>query len=134
MITKFLLFEQKLFEYHEENMNRLLDKINKSGKNSLTQYELDLLRDEGEVTYQKHFESGHIIFDVDSTKYLGDTIQVIGTVSYFGKKYHGYFELSKEGGNDPMSLLHHFDNFEPRDDDWYNLDDLIQELESVYAN
>jgi hypothetical protein len=128
MITKF-----KLFEYNEDVMNNLLDKINKYGKDSLSPYELELFKNEGEP--QKHFESGDIIFDLDKFEDVGeDTIKLYGTISYHGDKHNGYFELSKEGGDDPMSLLHHFGEFEPNDDDWYLLDDLIQELEFVYTN
>ena len=127
MITKF-----KLFEYHEETMNRLLDKINKSGEDSLDLYEIELLKNNGDN--QTRFESGNIIFNVDNTIDYGDTIKINGIILYQGKKYNGGFELSKIGGNDPMSLLGDFEDFEPDDDDWYNLDDLIQELESVYTN
>jgi hypothetical protein len=126
MITTF-----KIFEYHEENLNKILDKINKTGKDTLNQEELDLLENEGDI--QTHFESGDIIFDVKNTNDYGDTIKINGVILYHGKKYDGYFELSKEG-NDPMSLLHHFGEFEPNDDDWYNLDDLIQDLENIYIS
>jgi len=130
--NKKIITNFKLYEFKEIILNKILDKINKSGFSSLTPEERELLKNDGEN--KKHFESGDIIFDIDNTVYFSDIIWINGTIKYHGNKFNGKFELSKEGGNDPISLLSYFDGFEPDDDDWYNLDDLIEELEYVYLN
>lgn len=143
MITKF-----KMFEYHEENINKILDKINKHGKDSLTDFEKEILQNQGDIKIQKYYEKGHFEFDYDSTKNEDKKIIVNGTLKYKGKEYHGCFtypqEIEHESSIDDKfysasyGFWKFFDErnleFEPDDDDFYDLDDLMQEVEANFVN
>lgn len=119
----------KIFEYNEIEVNSILDKINKDGINSLTHIEKETLRNNGEIPRQTHFENGEMIFDIELSESLNDSEVIHGVLTYNNTKYKGYFQIYKNG-----QYSCEFDNFEPEDDDWYNLDDLIEELESVFIN
>ena len=127
MITKF-----KLFEDNEDNINYLLDKINKDGKDSLTQYELDQLKNKGDIPYPEIFTSGDIKFELDSQEDHVDVIVVKGTLIYNDNKYDGSFVYTR---NDVLNYWEFYDTnnkeFEPEPDDFYQMDSLMQQIEDV---
>jgi hypothetical protein len=117
----------KIFEYNKIEVDRILDKINKDGLDSLSDIEKQTLQNNGEIPTQKHFESGDIIFDLNFLESFDDSEVIHGTLTYNNKKYDGYFQIYKSG-----QYLYDFENFEPDDDDWYGLDDLIEEIETIF--
>lgn len=128
MITKF-----KIFEYNEDNINYLLDKINKQGKNSLTPYELDQLNNNGETPYPEVFESGNIKFKLDSEEDHGDVIVVKGILIYNDNEYYGSFvyPIDQNELNGWQFFDDSDDEFEPESDDFYQMDSLMQQIEDV---
>lgn len=137
----------KLFEYHEENINKILDKINKHGKDSLSDFEKKVLQNQGDIQVQTHFENGNFEFDYEGTETTKESIIVNGTLKYLGDEFHGNFEfpIEIEHESSPDDKFHNSSygqwNFydsnhreiEPEDDDFYSLDDLMQEVESVFS-
>ena len=143
MITEF-----KIFEDNEETINRILDKMNKSGKDSLTSHELELLQNKGDSAYQEHFEKGDFEFEYIETEEYEDKIVVKGTLTYNGKEYGGSFTFPKtvvheQSPDDKFfsqsnGFWTFYDDknleFEPEEDDFYDLDDLMQEVGMVYTD
>ena len=130
MITKF-----KLFETNEEEINNLLDKMSKMGKNSLSEYELAVLKNKGDVPFQDHFEHGNFEFIYDETEDYGDEVVVKGTLKYNGEEYGGSFNYNKET---EQNFWQFYDQdgieFEPESDDFYTLDSLMQDVEASFVN
>lgn len=130
MITKF-----KIFETNEEEINNLLDKMSKMGKDSLSEYELAVLKNKGDVPFQDHFEHGNFEFIYDETEDYGDEVVVKGTLKYNGEEYGGSFNYNKETA---QNFWQFYDEdgieFEPEPDDFYTLDSLMQDVEASFVN
>jgi len=129
MITKF-----KIFEYNELNVNDILDKMSTFGKNSLSEYELAVLRNKGDVPFQDHFENGYFEFIYDETEDYGDETIIKGTLKYKGEEYDGSFTYQENGQSYWMFYDTDSIEFTPDEDDFYELDSLMQEVEANFIN
>ena len=124
MVTKF-----KLFEYNEENINNVLDKIKQHGMSSLTRIEKEILKNKGEVPpLQTQFSTGNFAFDFVLDEKTEDSTKIYATITYKSEEYSGYFEFFEDGRYE-----WYFDELEPDDDDWYDWDSLTQEVESNFV-
>ena len=130
MITKF-----KIFETNEEEINNLLDKMNKNGKDSLTPYELEILGNKGEPLYQEHFTCGDFEFDHELTKEYDDKFVVKGTLTYNGIVFYGSFEYEKDTGQSYWQFFDSNDQeIQLEGDEYEQLNGIMQEVEIVFAN
>jgi hypothetical protein len=117
-------------EYNEFTINDLLDK----GIDNLSPKELDILKNQGEISNNKNFYEEHFNFDVDKVEDFGDEIKVTGSLEYHNETYFGWFTLSKgeQQGKNAWDFFQGDMVFDPDPDDLYELDSMIQEIEFEY--
>ena len=117
----------------EERINDILDR----GIDIATQDELDILRNQGEVSRKKKFFDDKFQFELEKTDDFGDEVKVTGTLTYHNDQYYGWFILPKDEeqrGKNTWDFFQGSMAFDPNPDDLYDLDSMIQEIEFEYLD
>jgi len=130
------LKEYKTFTSPEEQrINDILDK----GLDNISQDELDILRNNGEVKQQDKFIGipNKMEFQLEKTEDFGDEFKATGTLIYNGEEYYGWFTLPKDEeqkGKNTWDFFQGVMEFDPDPNDLYDLDSMIQEIEFEYLD
>jgi len=125
--------EYKTFVSPEEKrINDILDK----GLSNASPNDLEILKNQGELSRNKKFYEGEFYFDLEKVDDFGDELKTTGILTYNGEKYYGWFTLPKEEqrGENTWDFFQGAIEFDPNSDDLYDLDSMIQEIESEYLD
>ena len=114
----------------EDAINDLLDK----GIDNLSDEEMEILKNEGKPSDAKYVGiPGKLEFEHTDTEDYGDELRIIGNLYYDNSEYQGYFILpttEENMGHNSWRFFKDFNiEFEPDEDDLYELDSMIQEIE-----
>lgn len=136
---KYLLEYKTFTTPNEKRINDILDKINKSGIKSISDYEKEILKHNGKIPLKNKYIgiSNKLEFDYDEIEDYGDELRIKGTLTYKGEKYYGWFNIPTIEDRIGQNTWDFFKNnvevdIEP--DDIYELDSMIQELEFNFVD
>ena len=111
----------------EEEMNRILDQR----KGTLNPEQIADIQNIGKK--KRYVEvPDELEFQEEEVKDMATEFEVHGTLFYKGKEFTGFFKIPKEEDERGRNSWHFFssqEEFEPDEDDFYNVDNLTQQIE-----